>query len=1521
MKKWTGWLAGIFFLPVFILILLIILIYIPPIQNYVRKKAVDIVSKSTGFDVAVERVRLSFPLALEIDGVKALADGDTLLLVDRLVADVELLPLLHGVVNVDGIRLKGAEVNTKNLIPGLVIRGNISNMFLRSEGIDFGKETVVLDEFQLDDSYVKLCLADTTASDTVKTTLNWKIRIDKVDINNVGFDLDMPLDTLKMVSYVGSSRIRNGVVDLGSETYSLEKIVLDESSFGMLTSVDAGTDVFNPADMKMTDIRIEMDSLLYSGKRLNLLLKDVKAREKSGLNLVSASGHIYSDNNNIYADGISLKTEESDISLDASLGWNVIEMSPEGQMELKADLSLGIPDIEYFVGKLHKDIPRKPLVAKLRMGGSFDKMNLSEASVVWDRIFVMTATGGAEHLLDSISRTAKINVGIKTGNINFAKKALNLTESGVRFPQKMQMFSEIEYADNACTADVELVEGKSNVKFIAGYGLKDDSYRMNLMIDSLVVQHFYAIDSLSPVTLNLKAEGKGFDLYSKRTVSKINARIEQLAYSDYDLSNTRLKVNFDKSAGNLTLKTNNGWIKSNVALNMNIGRKDSSAKLDIDIRKLGLQKIVGLDSPFDIALNIDLDAGTDMKETATLIGRIGDAVFDVNGKKVNPKDIVFEAYTSPDVSEFSVNAGDLFMTVNGDKGATKLADMITAFYGKLGEQLAAHSLDYNELKEFLPDLYFEFTADNDNPVSNYLKMMNVSIDSSRLRLDCNPVRGIAGDFLLNEIKIDSITLDSAYLWLVQDTTGIKYKLSAVNNSSLSEYVSNAVISGEIAGHFANILIDMYNQEGDKGLYLGCNADFGDTDMKLSFFPDNPAFLFRQYELNNGNYVILGDSSKIDADLRIIDSNGTGLSLVSSFTKFGNRRLTASLSGIDLNEIKALAPSLIPDISGVVSASLSYTRLKKTFSLSSSLNVDNFIYERKPVADLGLTLNYLPLEDETQMVMAKMNINDKETVTIRGKYRPGENREFIYNMDLKDFPLDIANSFVPEDMLNLQGTTNGKFVMTGSFAKPIFNGNMSFSNTSVYIPMAGAKFRLEDKELIVKDSRLNFDNFSLFTRTDNPFDIKGTVDFSDFSDIGVDMRFKTSDYELLNARKTKESVVYGKVNIDADVWVNGPVSNLKVRGDLKMLGNTNLSYILKESSLTVQDRLGETVTFMNFRDTVSVDKEEVVPVTINGMDVLLNASIDPTAKVNIYLSDTGDNKIEVAGGGDLSMTYSPQGDLSLTGRYTFSGGKITYSLPMVTIADFSVREGGFIQWTGNPMAPTMNLSAVKRVRTDVPNSNGEGSHKTNFDVSVNIYNTLDNLGLSFGIDAPEDADVQNELTAMGEDERVKNALFMIAFNSYLGNGANFNVNNALNSLIQSEISNVAGKVKAVDLSLGMENPNGEEGLENMDISYKISKRFWNDRFSISLGGKISTGNDASESNKESFIDNISVEYRLDNSGTRYVKLFHNKNYESVLEGEITETGLGVVLKKKMLRLGELFIFKRNRNKTDKDEKVK
>jgi hypothetical protein len=192
-----------------------------------------------------------------------------------------------------------------------------------------------------------------------------------------------------------------------------------------------------------------------------------------------------------------------------------------------------------------------------------------------------------------------------------------------------------------------------------------------------------------------------------------------------------------------------------------------------------------------------------------------------------------------------------------------------------------------------------------------------------------------------------------------------------------------------------------------------------------------------------------------------------------------------------------------------------------------------------------------------------------------------------------------------------------------------------------------------------------------------------------------------------------------------------------------------------------------------------------------------------------------------------------------------------------------------------------------------------------------------MGLEFTLAAPEDMTMQNELAAMSKEERGKLAVSMLVTGLYLGgNGTSggFNANNALNSFLQSEISNIAGSaLKSVDISLGVEDNTSSDGSSRTDYSFRFAKRFWGDKLSIIIGGTVSSGGSSADNTNNSFIDNVSLEYRLDDSSTRYIRLFHNKNYESILEGEITETGVGVVLRRKMTKLGELFIFSNKKKK--------
>lgn len=505
------------------------------------------------------------------------------------------------------------------------------------------------------------------------------------------------------------------------------------------------------------------------------------------------------------------------------------------------------------------------------------------------------------------------------------------------------------------------------------------------------------------------------------------------------------------------------------------------------------------------------------------------------------------------------------------------------------------------------------------------------------------------------------------------------------------------------------------------------------------------------------------------------------------------------------------------------------------------------------------------------------------------------------------------------MMSFTGDLDGGMYIYGPLEKPRMHGDITLDSVSVYARQAGARYWFDDRPVQIKDNQLIFDKFAIYTTSKNPFTINGKVDFRNLERPTADLKLLAENYTLLDAPRTRESLIYGKIFVDLNATVRGPLDALTMRGNMNLLGNTDVTYVLTDSPLTVEDRLEGLVTFTSFADTASVGTDEAPAMSLGGMDMIMSVHIDNAVRLRADLSPDRSKFIELEGGGDLNMQYTPQGDISLTGRYTLSGGIMKYSLPIIPLKEFQINNGSYVDWRGDPMNPTLNLKATERMRASVADGDDGGSRVVNFDVSIAIKNRLDAPELIFDITAPDDATIENELQAMGAEERSKQAIAMLATGVYMNSGVKgggLSMGSALNSVIQSQINSLAGSAfQSINASftMGMEDrTSAETGDKQTDYSFRYSQRLFNDRVQIVIGGKVTTGANATN-DAESFIDNISLEYRLDTSGTRYVRVFYDKNYESVLDGEITETGVGLVLRRKMDRLGELFIFRKRRSK--------
>jgi hypothetical protein len=317
-----------------------------------------------------------------------------------------------------------------------------------------------------------------------------------------------------------------------------------------------------------------------------------------------------------------------------------------------------------------------------------------------------------------------------------------------------------------------------------------------------------------------------------------------------------------------------------------------------------------------------------------------------------------------------------------------------------------------------------------------------------------------------------------------------------------------------------------------------------------------------------------------------------------------------------------------------------------------------------------------------------------------------------------------------------------------------------------------------------------------------------------------------------------------------------------------------------------------------------------------MHVNLGLKIEDGAKINADLDENRNSYLTLQGNGDLNMTYNEAG-LNVTGSYTMNEGELKYELPIIPLKTFNIENGSKVTWNGDILNPTLNIVALERITTSVT-FDDNNIQPVAFDVGIKLSNTLSRIGLSFTISAPENAIVQDQLNSLDEETLNKYAITMLITGTYIGGANGMTVSNALSSFLDAKINELAGNaMKSVSVNIGINNAqNAETGDAYKNYSFSFSKRFWNDRITFVIGGEVNSGDH--NTGNDSFINNASLEWKLSDNSNRFLKLFYDKNYESILEGEITETGVGYVYKRKLDKLKDLFIFRREKDKKEKEE---
>lgn len=1471
--RWTRWCLGALLTPFVLFVLLTLLIYCPPVQRWAAGVAMRYASEATGMEITVHDVSLRFPLNVQLNGISALKCNDsipqrkdTLLLARSVVCDIRMMPLLKGKVEVDVLQLDGVRLNTMDMIADCRVDGRVGQAVVEIHPLDLKHDSVIVNTASLTDADLDICLSDTAQKDTAESRTPWVVAVAKASVSRSRVMLHLPGDTLNIEGRIGDIVVDNALLDLAEGVYSVSDIDIRRCGVRYDNRFEPRTKGMDYNHLAFTEMNVGVDSLYYSPDGMKVRLRACNMKEKSGFALSSLTFVALMDADRLHVHGFNLLTPYSTVSADVDMDFTTFDKTNPGKARAAFKASVGADDVLLLAGgmlprELKRQLPKQPVTLQARLEGNTRHCHLTDVYADVPSLVRLTLDGDVCHLDEPDKLTADVSLDASVfGNGGRLSGTARFSADGMAYDAALQ------------------ASGINVNRFMPGYGMKNFSGRLNV-------------------------SGRGTDIFSPATRIDADVAVANLNYKQWNFAGATAECSIRNGRVQASLHSDADILSCNMSLDALLSTKRLAATLAADIRNIDLHALRLTPSPLSTGICCHVDIDTDLGDNILLNGHLSDIRITDSAQVFHPDDIALDVLTRRDTTHAVMNCGDFHLRADAGGGYRRLMRFTGDMAKEMKRQMDERIIDELALRRKLPEARLYLSSGMENPLARLLSRFGYEFSNVYANISSSPVRGLDGIVQIDTLKTPSVQLDEIRFDVSSDIDNTSYELKVANGKDNPQYSFTARLAGEMLANGSSATLTIDDKDGRRGIDIALSALMEADGIRMKIAEREQILGYRAFMPNEGNYVFFGKGMRVSADLKLQADDGTGVQI---YTNDDNlealQDITLSLHKLDLAGLLSVVP-YTPDITGVLDGDFHAIISGKDMSISSDIRLQNLCYEGCLMGNISSEIVYMPQADGSHHVDGILYKDEKEVASIVGTYYFRDEDYIDAEISLDDLPMNLVNGFVPDQIVGMDGYGNGTLSIKGKVSEPVVDGTIDLSKAAFVSVPYGVTMTIDEDPVKIVGSNVLFDNFSFYDKNKRPMVMNGYCDFSQLDNIMVNLSVKGEDILLIDAKETRRSEAYGKAFVNFYALVSGYLDRLDVKARLDVLPSTNLYYILKDSPITTDNRLKELVEFTDFRNEDYVPKE--LP-KVDGMAVDFRIGIREGAHITCWLNTNHSNYLDIMGSGDLRMIYADDA-LSMTGRYTISQGEMKYSLPVIPLKTFSISEDSYIEFVGDIMNPRLNITATEKMRSSV-SQNGE-SRTVEFTCGVVITKTLQDMGLQFVIDAPEDQQTADALNTMSVEERGKVAVTMLTTGMYLSdaNTSNITMNSALSSFLQQEINNIAGTaLRTLDLSVGLENTTNADGTTSMDYSFKFAKRFWNNRVSVSLGGRISTGSSAS-GKTPSFFDNVEVQYRLSDTSNQYLRLFYKHDVYDYLEGYLDQYGAGYMWKRKLQNFKDIFSF--------------
>lgn len=1543
-------------------------------QDGLRRGIVDMMNRDADTHFELAELRLCLPLRLEAGGLLWTVGDDTLVAAQSLDVRVRPLPLLFAKIDVEDARLTSAMYTMGNRDSATMIKLHADTVTLSPASVKLSPMSIHVSNGSLRGAVVDLYINPNPPrsgdKDTQDEPTQLDINIDDLLIRNLTYRMNMMPTIDSLGVKIGDAHLRGTGINLKKQTIKVGSltgsrlnasyIVPDSAAIARTVVAPPDTSRSEPWTVSVGQIKFDRSQALYTTRgyipqpgmdfgyiavsdlwlavngffnraqtvRLPLALHGT---ERCGLTL-SAEGVLDISADDMHFRNFAMRTPGgTSLKADGMMGMGDLLNDPSVPVRLEAsgkvrpsDLAVMFPAFDMYLSPLAGSVVN----VDADIDGTVASLDINKINVGAEGIVTLMAAGHLAGITTPDVMSGDLHLGGTISDVRPWTEKL-LAGSGLTVPA-MTIDGDVDIDRGRYQGSVSATTSDGDIVLDGMFDGRLSDYALDLEARDFPVSAFMPDLGIGRVTARLQGTGHGFAPGLPETRADIAADISHITYNGVAYSDIRGNVKFGDGHGDLHLTSGNPGLRFavNAEAELSPGRYDITG--GIDVADIDLKKMKLSPKAANISARADIQAAfnSSLTDVAAKLDLHRFAYAHTEGT-MTVTDVTARLNATDSVTNVSVRNNDLYAFFSSPNGLQALGRDFGSVMPLAEKLMAEHSISVTALQQALPQFNLDIEAGPKNAVTQILADSDMSFGRMKLYAYNDSVVGLEGTisaFRTGTTRIDTITLD-----VDQHGDRLDYAVRVNNRPGTFDTRAHVDVDGYFSTNRLGIALRQQNIKGVSGFDIGACLTFGDSTATLKIDKLDPVIGYRQWKVNDDNFVKYNFAHKqVDANLHM-SGNGSVLELYTenalsndSTMHTDDEDLVVNISDIHLQDWISINP-FMPAVKGDLSANLRLNAHENSLSGNGLVSVADLIYGKERIGDLRTTLNVMTNRSGFIDADVALWVNDAKAMTLRG-FLNDTTRTDPLDLDLEmiHFPLSTANAFLP-GIARLSGDLDGSLQVRGTADKPVLNGYLAFDSTAISVNMAGTTLRPGNERIPVRDNVVTFDNFNIFAVNRNPLSVNGTVTLNGLTDADIDLRLAGNNIQLVNTNRARGgAVVYGKAFADLDANVRGNLRFLNVKAAVDVLPGTNLTYIMLDAESTIREQTGGSmVKFINFADTAAVAAaDSILPPEGILLNLAATLNVQSGSTINVDLNPGGSDKVQLKGQGSLNYSMAPIGEGRMTGRLNIESGFVRYTPPLMSEKKFDFSEGSYVAFTGELLNPTLNIHAVDRVRANVTQT-GQNSRLIYFDVGLAVTGTLNNMDVAFDLSTDDDVTVANELATMSPTQRASSAMNLLITNMYSSGDTKASANlsgNALYSFLTSQLNSwAANTIKGVDLSFGISQyDNTREGATTQatSYSYRVSKSLFNDRFKIVVGGNYSTDADADENLAQNLVNDISFEYLINRQGTMLVRIFRHTGYESILEGEITQTGVGFVYKRKINRLADMFMpFATRRKNTD------